>query len=462
MNTVPAKRFYTPESKPFVPPLLRPNSRARTAVLAAKQAEDPSRAAFRTFPTQAQAFRFADTMSHLRVWAFEIDDKGRRRFLVSSPPQLWRWYRRVLRRPSARLHMYEVIRRGCACKLYFDLEFRRDSESTRTLKGEPLEAEVERVVALVFEEWSGRTGASGTSDMVRLQSSTDSKFSTHLIFPSICFRNNAECGVFVVEVESRLCSLSRDISFVDCAVYTPNRCFRLVGSSKFGRAQRLLPPHSYAAGSSARPSCSEQLFYSSLVCSVSDSAQLMTLPAGRSSVGSHLVASEQGVGGTLTSALTVCSRQATSEFPRVDEYVLGLIRPRNGQIYTVTRFIGSSSLSYAIKGGWRYCHRIGRHHRSNNVVIVVSLKEGMAHQRCFDPDCRDYISPPWAVPLEHLPYSPSLPEEDSAQLDKDLEAFMDEWEEQTGQATTNEPPVDYSGGLSDDVLAAASHIDCNK
>jgi hypothetical protein len=49
---------------------------------------------------------------------------GTRRYLVSTFEEFYRRY--SMERPETR-HYYEVIREGCACHLYFDLEFDRSS-----------------------------------------------------------------------------------------------------------------------------------------------------------------------------------------------------------------------------------------------------------------------------------------------------------------------------------------------
>lgn len=120
-----------------------------------------------------------------------------------------------------------------------------------------------------------------------------------------------------------------------------------------------------------------------------------------------------------------------------------------------------SVVSYAIKGGWRYCGRIGRHHKSNNVVLVVSLPRREMHQRCFDPDCRDFRSEPWCIPATVLPPAPvvtsSVPGEDwltDAEFESELLQFFDKWEEQS-TATT---PVDFAGGISDSDLEDLSRL----
>lgn len=406
---VPPARFYGKQSRPFVPPVLR-SAATRRAVLASKTADttDSSRVPFLYYPTQAQAFAAADAAPHAaRVWSFELDATGRRRFIVAPVPAFWRWYKRRLR-DGAPTNVYEVIRRGAACKAHFDLEFRRgDGGEADSVDGDALTSEVIKAVRCVASEWHGQE--TSVENRVELFSSTPTKYSCHLIFPSILFRSNAEAGDFALEVESRLSSLAKRLSFVDLAIYTPNRCFRLAGSSKFGRTHRLLPPLAHQA-KATRPCLSETLFHLALVTNVAADCSFLRTPLRDVVEPEGVVLRRRHVVRPGPSSAFE-TRYSHSEWPRLDEYVMELISPRSGNIYNVTHFNveAGTVVSYAIKGGWRYCARIRRHHKSNNVVLVASLSRREMFQRCFDPDCRGFRSEPWRIPSGVLPPPPELP-----------------------------------------------------
>jgi hypothetical protein len=51
----------------------------------------------------------------------------------------------------------------------------------------------------------------------------------------------------------------------------------------------------------------------------------------------------------------------------------------------------------------RFCQRIGREHKRNAVYHVAELRKGIITQRCFDPDCRHFVSPSLEIPLELNP-----------------------------------------------------------
>eukprot|EP00171_Calliarthron_tuberculosum_P010165 IDg10165t1 len=121
-DEIVAQNFYSPsKSRAHA---LRPG-RGAEAAKSAKRHDDAS--IYKLFPTQKQAFQYADKRPHLQLhaWAYEIDSGGRRSFVVASYDSFWTWYARRIRYRTA-LHFYEIIRTGSACKLYFDLEYNRE------------------------------------------------------------------------------------------------------------------------------------------------------------------------------------------------------------------------------------------------------------------------------------------------------------------------------------------------
>jgi hypothetical protein len=51
----------------------------------------------------------------------------------------------------------------------------------------------------------------------------------------------------------------------------------------------------------------------------------------------------------------------------------------------------------------RYCHNIGRPHKSNGIMMEIDFTRGWITQICWDPDCRGYRSPPILIPSVCLP-----------------------------------------------------------
>ncbi|KAL7526860.1 hypothetical protein ACHAXR_001683, partial [Thalassiosira sp. AJA248-18] len=163
-------------------------------------------------------------------------------------------------------HYYELIREDSPCRLYFDLEFnkRSNSDLTSTVTEDLLTELFEELTLqfqIIYKISIERSG------MVDLDSSTPKKFSRHWILHlpnGELFSDAREAGIFVKGLVSRLeeeqqsgklqsrgqellanhlfvnaedseegnVKLTR---FIDLGVYTRNRIFRILGSTKFGK-----------------------------------------------------------------------------------------------------------------------------------------------------------------------------------------------------------------------------------
>lgn len=477
LEIISASHFYGVSGKrKYVAPALAPGKGRRKAL---RSIACDERNQWRVFAVQSEAFAHCDERAGLglRTWAFEIDGKGRRRFITASYQAFWRVYSRILRK-NMRTHFYEVIREQHAAKLYLDLEFVRDCNADADG-----DAMMRAVVAGCLREarevassddGEHREGAEREDGQVMvLDSTTEKKFSRHVIFQRLAFHNNVQMGDFVRRVVDRIARGAerglvmvhakdgQEVSFVDVGVYTRNRCFRLVGSSKFGKTARLL----LAGTRTDRVCVSQRDFDRSLVCSVSDDALLLgtgnlflrhgtTLQHGGGGALQH-VRIYDGLnppndGGNVTSSHSVGRTEGSyferryaweSPFPKVDEYVLSIVQPCGGDIHGVTILSQSNTVMYAIKGSYKFCANIGRHHKSNNVILVADLTQRCMFQRCFDPDCRGFRSQAWEIP------GWACQKEGLDELnDEALVAMMEQLEDGLSQ---------YDGGVTDDVILQA-------
>ena len=155
----------------------------------------------------------------------------------------------------------------------------------------------------------------------------DSKFSRHLIYPSVVFRDNRQQGNFVSDLVRGMadgaggpsvgrCVVYNDkgarAPFVDTAVYSKNRNFRLYLSSKLNKKVPLV-----LAGDSvlAGPTCDRDLLCASLICNVPDGCQGLAFgPSAAPATGGT-----RDTGGTADTPPT-CGHKA-SPFPTVDAFV---------------------------------------------------------------------------------------------------------------------------------------------
>ncbi|KAA0722378.1 DNA-directed primase/polymerase protein [Triplophysa tibetana] len=190
--------------------------------------------------------------------------------------------------------------------------------------------------------------------------------------------------------------------FVDLGVYTKNRNFRLYKSSKLGKnaAFTVAEDNEYVANSSEHTTKEETIFLASLITNISFTGQRILAydTPGRDT--------GESPGWTLqrqSDNSELMGDQQPSPFKEVDDFVLTVVCKDGiqGNIRRWNYFVSEHLLVYDI-GKFRWCHNVKRFHKSNNIMIVVDLKEEVWYQRCHDPDCKrqNYRSSSYPLPQE--------------------------------------------------------------
>ncbi|XP_063090740.1 DNA-directed primase/polymerase protein isoform X2 [Cavia porcellus] len=416
--------------------------------------EDPP-SIWKLFHRQDQAFNFVKSCKenvHVFALEYKVDD-GRRIYLVTTYAQLWFYYKSR----KNLLHCYEVIPENAVCKLYFDLEFNKRANP---------EADGKKMVALLIEHVCKAlqelySVSCSAEDVFKLDSSTDEKFSCHLIFQlhDVAFKDNIHVGNFVKkilhpalhlissqeddrirnpmdhkfshfpetplkqEISYNQMSPDKDIAkswtlnskiperqestqqsnpdlsflvvknnmgekhlFVDLGVYTRNRNFRLYKSSKIGKcvALEVAEDNRFFPKQSKNMSEENQNFLFSLVTNVrfSDSLRILTCDTSENK------RKRTNLVNSTSSSETIEGFQC-SPYPEVDRFVLSLVTKNEikGGIRRWNYFFPEELLVYDICK-YRWCQNIGRAHKSNNIMILVDLKNEVWYQKCHDPVCK--------------------------------------------------------------------------
>ncbi|XP_027110206.2 uncharacterized protein [Coffea arabica] len=382
-----------------------------------------------TFPRQDEAIKYAKEHCKSHVFCYQDHANGQRRYLVSTYQEFWKRYKQM--NPKFR-HHYEVIQEGLPCHLYFDLEFSKRENVQKN--GDEM---VDLLLSIVFDALHENYSIDKSHDcIVELDSSTEEKFSRHLILrlPKTAFKDNSHAGAFVAEVCSRIHKsreteerfknlfVSKDSSetncqcqlFVDNAVYSRNRCFRLPLSSKAGKSSVLLPSGRFKC----KDMSEEEVFMASLICSMDDDCEkLLICKMDTDCVKSLRFDSETSIKFDKHSNLAqefdwnACTIDASrtymmgkSPFPSFDVFIenVASIGNKSGKIRSWYWFSEYGLMIYSMSRN-RYCERIGRQHKSNHVMYVVDIRRGNYYQKCHDPDCRGYRSPLRPVPNGVIP-----------------------------------------------------------
>ncbi|XP_077575790.1 DNA-directed primase/polymerase protein isoform X1 [Stigmatopora nigra] len=444
---------------------------------------------WKLFHRQSMAIGFAlSSKERVHVFALEKENasNGQRIFLVTSYIELWHYYRTF---PHSLMHCYEVIPEGAVCKLYFDLEFHKPSNQGADGK-KMVSMFIQYVCEKLKEVYSEECSA---SNVLNLDSSTDEKFSRHLIFnlQNAAFKDNIHMGAFIHAIlqsvldgcneessqkhaemtgertpNKRRKQEKMDLSFlhlkrpdghhaffVDLGVYTKNRNFRLYKSSKVGKnvAFTLADDNEFVPKAIKGVSSEESIFLASLVCNLSFAGQrILTWE-----VAEDQAAKTKPFQSRLRSpsdAVDSVSGRLTSPYQEVDDFVLTVVRSDNiqGSIRRWNYFASEQLLVYDI-AKYRWCYNVGRFHKSNNIMILVDLKEEMWYQKCHDPECRNFRSSSYPLPQEIcMSYIMMMDEENQAYTMD--EAGNIEPSQTPTQATQNqESPAPWDGGTEDDL-----------
>lgn len=260
---------------------------------ATTSSSDPDAASVPLVSTPEQDHPSALWSMEPRIFATE-KSQGKRKYLVGQFGRIADWYWRKATPPR---HLYEVIRAETPCRLYFDLECSKyhnpDLISPAELLNEfrlELAADLQTYFGLSLE----------ATQIINLDSSTEAKFSRHWIVRlrddrterdegagqdgnttseksvsealqlvqqdrEVLFRDAPTVGRFVKRLVGRLADeiavaggdfattrpalakylfvntkeANKKTCFVDLGVYTRNRLFRCLGSSKYGKNATL-------------------------------------------------------------------------------------------------------------------------------------------------------------------------------------------------------------------------------
>ncbi|KAK6749302.1 hypothetical protein RB195_001729 [Necator americanus] len=361
-----------------------------------------------TFPKQRLALAKLDESSKIfknsRVFSFECskDSTGERRYLVSTLERFWAWYSSLKER-----HLYELITESTPCRLYFDLEYSKDTNPN-----------IDHEVAYQFFmntlkrqlKFEYDMEVEPDKDFLVLDSSTDSKFSAHVIchLPNgYLIPSNTHIRPFCSRLHDVLLKNpavkiwntdgTKETVLFDSAVYTKNRNFRLYLSSKLGKSTVLMLADYCKFYGSSNPS-DRQIFFDSL-CVPANAEEFPVLKLLEIKDHEEVKLCQNRV--LSVAKMKECS--GPSPYPQLDEFMLMIWRKWNQSVYirqwrsaVNDQGIITSITYYPAK--CRFCFNIGREHKSNGTYWNVNLERNDFCQKCFDVECRGISSNLFPLP----------------------------------------------------------------
>ena len=371
-----------------------------------------------------------DQFKH-RIFSQELASTGKRTFISCSINTFFDAYLAI---PPRRRHYYEIIRENSPCRLYFDCEFYK--EFNPTVDGDSMMGLFTRYVATALQSYFGIMVS--LENFLDLDSSTDTKCSHHIIVhlpENQLFLNNLHIGNFVTKIandcrpsvsasataqpyasELWVQGKKNDICFfADLAVYTKNRAFRLVYSSKFQRDTILLPSKQNQFPIDMMSKNGEKkLFLDSLISyttnerpsllthlefqwknniqnniiknpnrkySTSVTKSIDAIPSEISKVVDFLIHAEN--------ILVAVDSIRVSIDKSSDQHIFGMgtIDDNNAQQASGTSLEKKYS-TYILGTRTRKCRIAKRTHKSNHIWLKINVSSKTVFQHCHDEDCR--------------------------------------------------------------------------
>ncbi|XP_058694471.1 DNA-directed primase/polymerase protein isoform X4 [Poecile atricapillus] len=358
---------------------------------------------WKIFSRQAEAFSYVKTCNEdVHVFALEKNTQsGQRFYLVTTYKELWFYYTKDCK--TSLMHCYEVIPAKDACKLYFDLEFYKPANPDADGK-----SMVKKLIELVSQKLKELYDVNCSSkDVLNLDSSTEEKFSRHLIFlpQKTVFKDNAHVGNFVRTIlqpairlmESRAAVIPAEEAghvFQCSAGVGLDGC--LTNLTAVEDDSKDWPAAAHETKDMEMPHQGENLDFSFLIVNNKEGNQQLFVD------------------------LDPMEGYQGSPYPEIDNFVRSLVNKDGlqGGIRQWSYFSLKELLIYDISG-YRWCENIGRAHKSNNIMILVDLKNEVWYQKCHDPVCREQNFKSQSFPLPPGICLPSLfkEEEESTLMD---------------------------------------------
>jgi len=346
-----------------------------------------------SFYTQQQAFLACDWASGERPWACDIDSTGKKRFYVATRERMHAFSNS--RAPADR-NFYECLvtpevlqdpRMG-RCRLFFDLDMAR----SKLPEGVPhMRTVTDHIGAFVRETCP----LVETVRFLSLAAHSDAKFSQHLVVhcftrdgEEIMFRSVMDVGALVRRWEFRARKEKIPIyadgtCLVDPDVYTRNRYFRCVGSTKRGQARPLRhavtgTDVSATAWLNLLVQCDNTLEADLALCELDGTPAQSTrnFYSGQTKRGAPSVAVGSG-------SAEKRPRVAAAQGGTIAALVANHIAKTVNATATV---VSQNPTTLVIRTLSRFCRIAGREHASNNVYFTVS-SDGRAYQKCQDGAC---------------------------------------------------------------------------
>jgi hypothetical protein len=278
----------------------------------------------------------------------------------------------LYRRPYMR-HVYEVLQWDRPTKVYFDFDryvaADEDYAEVRAKFDGLVKGFVAHVSKDIVERWNYETAP----EVVTMEASTEKKLSVHVVFQFYLSGVGNMKDYYNFLVSTYTFESTEDASIVDDGVYTRNRSFRLLYSSKYGKTNALRIVNQDDDEYSPRD------VIRSMIQVMAPDHYKGPLRWARGAV--HTFAGGSPVGGKRGRTESGGVYIPPSSLP---DGVVYYIKEKGGVIRGGRR--EDNFMSYIVSG--MMCPWIGDKHKSNNTYFTINTKTGNSWLRCADNDCK--------------------------------------------------------------------------
>ena len=331
-----------------------------------------------------EATRFCETGKKKGIFAEEVDETGRRQFLVTKYNIFTEFYL-ILRKNKE--SFYEVLNGDVPLKGYWDLDCFLEEPLNMEEKLKKEEELVNRTINQISKTLSKLGKEIQSKDFLVMRAENPKKISIHLILNgNVIFKNNKEIewitnesffenGTPIEGFETSRKGVTTGI--VDKTVYCQRQNFRILWSTKKGKRNPLvISPHDKNTQDMKEEA---EILQASLIQNLdSKEGNVQGIP------------SEQRHNQIK---LKRKSMWETNTKPEVKDFLQQKFNVFGGKWKKLTE----STILLATEDN-EYCENVERRHKSNNIYLLYNIKAGIMYKKCHK--CVDRILKQERIPAK--------------------------------------------------------------
>lgn len=257
-------------------------------------------------------------------------------------------------------HWYECLVEQRPSRIFLDIE------------SDTIQVPIDDIVAVLKEAVKHKFQKDAEVHVI--DSCSDAKQSWHVLCTNIYLKNVYHVGAFVRRFVLSMQGLPMSTA-IDTAVYTKNRMFRVVGSSKFGSSRVLKHPMHWHQ-LLVQNECTSYEECMEIDGSVPSSTSLSPDRLFQRS-GNEWVRKKQRY---ASNSVQCACRALNPVLDWLDRHYAGETMRHNMSTTDNGR--------YRVSSRSKQCRIAGREHKNNKIWFDILLEKQEIQQRCYDSDCR--------------------------------------------------------------------------